>query len=293
MTLTTSKIIKAALEALDEKPEYMRACYKDLSNEDYHAIKSYVSRSVLMDFMRSPHYYFWNHEAIDKPKKEETDAMIFGSAFHTIVLEPLEFWNRYTVEPEKVLLKDVGRTKYEEYKTQCEEIDKSNKIRLPLNTFQKLNDMNSILHMHPKILELLIGGINESSYFWQDENTGTLLKCRPDILHENMIIDLKTCADASPRGFQSAMVAGGYHIQGAMIRDGVRAITGRDITNFICIAIEKTYPYTTGIYIVDEFALEVGQEKYKQALVDLKIAKETNNFPDYGIQTISLPKWAL
>lgn len=292
MTLTAKKIIKAALETLDEEPQMMHGCYPNLENETYHAIKSHISRSMLMDFMRSPHHYFWNHEVNDKPKKEETDAMIFGSAFHTMVLEWPEFWNRYAVEPEKVLLKDVGREKYEYFKSQCEEIEKGNKIRLSADTFKKLNEMKVSLYTNDKISNLLIGGINESSYFWKDEHTGFLLKCRPDILHENMIIDLKTCADASPKGFQSSMIMGGYHIQGAMIRDGVRAITGTDIPNFICIAIEKTYPYTTGIYIIDEYALEIGQEKYKQALLDLKAAKESKDFPDYGIQTIGLPKWA-
>jgi hypothetical protein len=292
MTLTAKKIIETALEVLDQEPQMMHGCYENLENETYHAIKSHISRSMLMDFMRSPYHYFWNHEVKEKVQREETDAMIFGSAFHTIVLEWLEFNNRYAVEPTKVLLKDVGREKYDEYKAQCEELEKTNKIILTADTYKKLHDMKVSLYHNDKISNLLIGGVNESSYFWKDEHSGFLLKCRPDILHENMIIDLKTCADASPRGFQSSMIAGGYHIQGAMIRDGVREITGRDIPNFICIAIEKTYPYATGIYMIDEFALEVGQQKYKQALLDLKAAKESNSFTDYGIQTIGLPKWA-
>ena len=31
----------------------------------------------------------------------------------------------------------------------------------------------------------------EQSFFWQDPATGLLLKARPDILHEDMIVDLK------------------------------------------------------------------------------------------------------
>ena len=133
----------------------------------------------------------------------------------------------------------------------------------------------------------------ENSFFWQDEESGLFLKARPDILHENMIVDLKTCSDASPRAYQAEMVRYGYHVQGAMIRDAVEAIEGRRINNVINICVETKYPYNMGIYLLDEDAIDQGQIKYKQILVAIKNAIEHNSFNDYGIQTIGLPKWAI
>jgi hypothetical protein len=89
------------------------------------------------------------------------------------------------------------------------------------------------------------------------------------------------------------MVDYGYHIQFAMIRDAVEIIEGRRINNCINIVIETKYPYNMAIYIIDEFALDEGQVKYKQLCLDLKNAIAENKWSDFGIQEIGLPKWAL
>lgn len=107
-----------------------------------------------------------------------------------------------------------------------------------------------------------------------------------------MGVDLKTCADASPRGIQNAMVTGGYHIQAAMGREAIRELEGHDIPNWILLCIEKTYPYAIGIYIIDEAALEAGRAKYKQLLVELKECLEKNEWQGYAPQSIGLPQWA-
>lgn len=291
MTITTQKIIETALETLDKKLELVYGC-TDLSNEDYHADKSYISRSAILDFMKSPYTYWAKHLNPDRPKKEPTDAMILGSAFHTLILEPNLFDETYLVKPEAVYLKVVGRKQFDDYKKLLEKYENSNKILLTAETGRTLAFMQNKLLFSPEAVELIKNARIENSFFWQDKDSGLLLKCRPDALHDNIIVDLKTCNDASPRAFQNSMMAGGYHIQGAMIRDGVEAIEGRRINNVINICVETKYPYNMGIYIIDEFALEEGERKYKQICMELKELRETNVYQDYGVQTISLPKWA-
>jgi hypothetical protein len=119
-----------------------------------------------------------------------------------------------------------------------------------------------------------------------------MLKCKPDILHNNMIVDLKTIANASTKYYQRAMIDGGYHIQGAMIREGIKQNTGIDIKNCINVCIEKTYPFAIGIKIIGEDALEAGHMKFKQALLDLKRCIEYNDWESYEIETVELPNWA-
>ncbi len=60
-----------------------------------------------MHFQKSPFHYWNEYKNIARPRKEPTDAMIFGNAFHTYVLEHKEFAKRYAVEPEHHLLKDL------------------------------------------------------------------------------------------------------------------------------------------------------------------------------------------
>jgi exodeoxyribonuclease VIII len=267
--------------------------YPNLSNEDYHADKNSLSRSSLKDFHRNPYYYHAMHLRPDRPAKEPTRDMILGSAFHTMVLEPCKFDYEYVCEPKKVLLKDVGREAYEAYKQQCMLLENSKRIVLSDDEYTNLWNMKNTLDRDKRIESLFAEAEIEKSFFWKDQKSGLMVKARPDILHHNMIIDLKTCADASPSGFQRAMVDGWYHVQGAMIRDAVRKLEGYTINTVINICVEKKYPYCVGIYIIDEEALDYGEAKYKEILMQMKECLETKEFRDYEIQTINLPKWAL
>ena len=268
--------------------------YTDLTNEEYHGHKESISRSAMMDFAKSPFTYWAKHLNPLRPLKEATPQMQLGSAFHALILEPHVFEKEYFIMPERVLLKNVGREAYDEYKKTEEEAKNcKDKVVLSRDDYLVLLEMQSRFQLNKEAVELIRDSRIENSFFWIDKDSELLLKARPDILHENMIVDLKTCADASPKAFQNTMVSGGYHIQGAMIRDAVEATEGRRINHVINICIETKYPYNMAIYIIDEFAIDAGQEKYKQICIDLKNARETNSFNDYGIQTISLPKWAI
>jgi len=265
--------------------------YPTMSSEEYHADKGSISRSSLKDFAKNPYYYWAMHLNPDRPMRPKTDEMIFGSAFHTYILENEKFNDEYAIEPRKVLLKDVGEKEYRAYKNECEALALSGKIVLTAQDLYFLMEMKLALHRDPRAMELIKGAEIEKSFFWEDPESGLIVKSRPDVLHKNMIVDLKTCSDASPRGFQAAMVDGWYHVQFGMIRDAVRKLEDRDIPNCICINVEKKYPFLVSIYPIDEAAIEVGQAKYKQLLVDLKHAIVHNDFPEYAIETISLPSW--
>jgi exodeoxyribonuclease VIII len=272
--------------------------YPNLSNEEYHGHKESISRSALMDFQISPFTYWAKHLNPARPQKDATRQMILGSAFHTLILEEDLFAKNYMSYPPKVLLKDVGREKYDEYKKLCETLESlipnyPNLIILSNDEKQTLFAMQERIEANEQAIELIKDARIEHSYFWIDKDSGLLLKARPDALHANMIVDLKTCNDASPRAIQNAMITGGYHIQGAMIRDAVEAIEGNRINTVINLCVETKYPHNMGIYILDEFAIDEGEKKYKQICLDLKTALETNSFCDYGIQTIGLPKWAM
>lgn len=283
-----------------------------LSSEQYHGDKDSISRTAMMAFKESPYRYWAKYINPDRPPANVTPAMLFGSAFHSVVLEPHLFYDQYVVEPTldklpKVgLLRDLGRPEYErqkyerdvvstQNKTLTEEFEASSegKIIISADDRLKLSEMHGALMAHSQARELIEGAIYEQSYFWRDEHSGLMVKSRPDILHENIIVDLKTMANVAPHVYQREMIAGGYHIQGAIVRDAIRELENRDISTVINVCIEKTYPYSIAIYIIDEFALDAGHAEYKQILLDMKSAKESNEYEDYKPQIIGLPKWAL
>lgn len=265
----------------------MIGIHPNLSNEDYHGHKESYSRSALMEFKKSPYRYWANYLNPDKPTREVTEAMIFGSAFHEFILEHELFYSHYAAIP-----MDIDR-RTKKGKEAYEDFLKEGKQLFTYKQMEQLNSMRNALGKHSKAMQLIEGATYEQSYFWTDPESELIVKARPDILHTNMIVDLKTCADASPRAFQRAMVDGGYHMQGAMIRDAVRTLEGRDISAVINIAIEKIYPFSIGIYIIDEYALDAGEAEYKAILLSLKHAIAYNEFPGYEVQTVSLPAWAL
>lgn len=267
--------------------------YTNLSNQEYHSHKESISRSALMDFDHSPYTYWAKHLNPDRPMREPTPQMEFGTAFHAFMLEPALFQEIYGVIPPKVLLKDVGKELYTQFKSRTEEIENTGKKIITHEDYKRIYSMYSCIRNNSQATELFYNARIENSFFWRDQHSGLLLKSRPDILHENMYVDLKTTSDASPRAYQSEMVKYGYHIQGAMVKDSSWILESKDIKKVINIVVETKYPFNIGIYIIDEFALEEGHMKYKQLLLDLKNSLEKNEFKGYGIQKIGLPKWAL
>lgn len=278
---------------MKELSQMMHGCYPELDNETYHAIKSHVSRSALMDYDKSPYTYWAKHLNPARPLSHSTPQMQLGTAFHTLILEPVLFEATYVRKPEPVLLKDVGSEAYEEYKGVIKALEKSTKTALNASDWDNLMMMQEALNANKKAMDLILDARIENSFFWQDEHSGVLIKARPDILHHNMIVDLKTCSDASPRAYQNEMVKYGYHVQGAMVRDAVEAIENNRIDVVINICVETRYPHNTAIYIIDELAIDEGKSKYKNILLDLRNAIGDNFYPAYGVQTIGLPRWAL
>lgn len=265
--------------------------YPNLSNEEYHNHKESISRSAIMDYLESPYLYWAKHVNPNRPPKESTKAMEFGNAFHSFVLEKHLFFNEYIVEPEKVLLKDVGRHNYDIYKERLAELEKGDRKVISVTEWKLLNSMRDALFCHKEAVQLILGGKVEQSFFWQDKESGLLLKSRPDILHSNMYVDIKTCASASTRAFQRAMAEGGYHIQGAMTQDALWELEQRRIEAVINICIEKDYPHQIGIKVISDRALEIGREKYKSAVVDLSRDIRDNNWKGYEPETVDLPGW--
>tara|TARA_Y100000004_G_C8612795_1_gene285431 strand:- start:164 stop:514 length:351 start_codon:yes stop_codon:yes gene_type:complete len=102
--------------------------------------------------------------------------------------------------------------------------------------------------------------------------------------------DLKTCRDASPRGFKGAINAFNYHMQAALYIDACRALDLR-ADGFKFLAQEKQDPFPYAVYTLSDEALKYAQARNEQALALLLKCKDRDDFKPYnleGIQTVEL-----
>lgn len=293
--------------------------YKDLTSEEYHSDTESISRSAIMTFLDSPHKYWSKYLNPEKRGEIVSKNMELGTAFHALILELKLFEKQYSLEPEllpspkRVLLKNVGRPAYDAYKAEKIKVDFINdkskedfaeysegtKI-LTREDWELLKAMKNALENHSQkdadgnvvtAMDLIKDGIYEQSYFWIDEGSGLLVKSRPDVLHNNMYVDLKTCASASPRAYQRSFLDGGYGLQAAMARDAVRVLEGRELSACINVCVETKWPHEVAIKIIRERALDKAESEYKQALLNIKAARENNYFPSYEVEEVDYPEW--
>lgn len=285
----------------------------NISNEEYHSLNpiTAISRSQIMTFKKSP-LHFW-HQYINphyvKPKP--THSMIFGSALHCYILEEILFKRQFSIKqnreplPKQPLLKEVGRKAYDEARLEIDnikkkydqldclfEINSKNKTIISFEDYEKILMITDQMRKRENEKGLLFGGINEKSIFWIDQESGIICKARPDIFHENMVVDLKTTADASFNSCRNSIYKYGYHIQAAMILDGIKQATGKELDTFVFVFVEKEPPYASGVYILDADSIELGRSDYKRQLLKLKECFNKNEWPSYENSIINLPGYA-
>jgi hypothetical protein len=126
-------------------------------------------------------------------------------------------------------------------------------------------------------LELIKDGYRELSCYTTDIVTGLKIKMRPDSIATNKstITDIKSCVDASFRGFKSNVYSYGYSTTASFYSDFLKR------ENYVFCAIEKTAPHQTALYMLDEEMLEYGRKQYRTGLDLLKWCIDNNYYPDY------------
>lgn len=170
------------------------------------------------------------------------------------------------------------------------------RIVLSEETWDKLMAMREAVYAHPMARKLLEApGVSERSYYWVDERTGILCRCRPDreLTDMRIFLDVKTTDDASPEGFARSITKWRYDVQDPFYRDGYRAVTGHDLKGFVFLAVEKKPPYAVGLYTLAADDVALGRAQYRADLDTYAKCQQSDEWPGYGdkIQTITLPAW--
>jgi hypothetical protein len=259
-----------------------------MTMEEYRAHPA-ISKSGLDLVHRSPAHY-WEEKQNPSPP---TDAMLEGSLFHSFILEPDTFFEKYAVLPEKI----DKRTKEGKETWTNWVIDHPTQMPVEKPTLDKLSAMREVLLNHSRIANILSkGGLVEHCLFWTDPVTGVECKGRPDLIipEAKVIIDLKTTVDARIEPFSRSIWNYRYHVQAPFYMDGYKEVFGEYPEAFLYIPIEKGKPYCCACYHANEEMVAQGRREYRLDLEQYAECLRTDNWPGYPdtIQSVMLPRWA-
>jgi len=253
----------------------------DMPNEEYHSHDEYLSTSQIKILLKKPYLYF-------NPQPQEHKYVFdIGSMIHTLILEPEKFVLDYAVAPKCDKRTAKGKKDWLEFNEKNKD-----KIVIKSEDFDNCIALQKAALSVPEVVSLLKGSVSEMSYFITDKD-GIKKKCKPDSFKVNknskrIILDVKSCEDASPDAFKRDIAKWGYHIQAPHYLDVL------DGDRFVFIAIEKKPPYMTGIYDLPPEDLDLGRDLIKKAIAISK-QPEKYKYPLYNVEskiiTLKLPNW--
>jgi exodeoxyribonuclease VIII len=253
----------------------------DLSNEAYHALKSYVSSSCLRKFPKSGKTFLWSFNT----SEEASEPQEFGTAFHQASLEP-DAWEKLHAVMPKFMCPEKGTVLHansNEYKRQKDIWLEKHKGRTVVTQkrFDEMRWMLDSFRSHPDAVLLMKSGIAERSGFYRDPVTGIPCRIRPDWHNEQLscIVDIKTTAkDISKKAFMRALDKERYDISLAMYAEGTQIITGTPVLDTAIIVVQTVKPYECAVYPLSPRARNLGEMDYHVALSDLAESLKTNKW---------------
>lgn len=240
--------------------------YLGLSNEEYHDDPAVGSSGIKMLIERPRRFWYASAKNPDRPAKKSTKPMKFGTAYHTLILEPEKF----------------------DYKIKFGVDESGIAGTLGEGEYNRLIAMKNQIFSKPRRAALLSEGISEVSFFWRDEQTGIMCKVRWDKFAAAWILDLKTALSITDKALYWAIRDLGYDVSGAMysiaarelkkmIRNGyqmppefsqefVDTFVGFDNQLFAFMIQEKEPPYFTRCPVLTPGVAAVGRNKFRAGL---------------------------
>lgn len=256
---------------------------KDISNDNYHADREYISSSGLKKILRDPEGYYKTYVAEDAPPQEYNPAFAFGSYMHSLILEPDLVAKEYAIFEGAVRR---GK-KWEEFKEEY-------KDRTIITQSQKQQGkfMYNAYMENQQATELIKDGTPEETL--AVELDGVKCKVRCDYRQGNMISDVKTTFYGVSRDeVINTCIKYDYDLSAALYVDAFSKEIGIP-HEFYFIFINKREPMNCEVYKASERFIENGRRKYKKAIELLKEARRTGNYYDEKkIKEIDLPESCL
>lgn len=287
--------------------------YKDISIDDYHKLyTNWFSSTGLRKAKKSLKLF---KMLIDGKLPDEYKVEFdMGNVFELALLQSNEIETKVAFEQEifdeiKKANPDSkmprGTTMYKEW---FEKQKKDNKYIVSPENWGVITEMLASCYADATINKLIKNIQYNVSIFWVDEETGLMLKTRPDIMktsiisgeNKNIVVNLKTTRDASPEAFFKDCANHDYPFQACMEMDGVLSSGLMErVDNYFWLVVEKEPPYSAQLYRFAKEDIEYCKDDYRYTLKTVKMAFDSGIFPSYsqradnkyGVIDVKLPLW--
>lgn len=260
--------------------ERLPGLYENISNDDYHNDKTWLSSSQIKVALQSA--LSFKYFVLDgKGQKHTSDSKNFGSVAHKLILEHDDFYNEYYVADFTGL--DL-RTKEGKAAKMAHEMAAEGRIVISKDDFDKASLCRDSVMSHPDAKRLLeMPGVSEASVYVvldhalpSGEIVPFKVRVRPDRLaHGHAILDLKTTRDPSKNSFSRDALADwgyGYDVSAALYVRALAKLTG-EILPFIFIAVRNDHPFETGVYKMKEETLTRANARLDRCLNTIIMAE--------------------
>jgi hypothetical protein len=235
-----------------------------------------------------------------KPFKE-TDAIIFGKIYHTLVLEPEKFAERFFFMPEepafprkneKMGIPAVAEQR-EKWKQEIEETNQG-KTAIKQEVFDQAKAMLQELFKHPLATALLTSDGNEYEQRYDFEVNKQKYKTFLDLVNieKGFIVDLKTIASASTDKIEKSIKDYMYYLQDFLYCSAATAKHKKPFV-FHFIFQETVPPYDVQVINLNDAWQELAYERWHEALKKWEVfkadPKRTYTGRCAGITTLKCP----
>lgn len=230
-----------------------------------------------------------------------TDAMLFGTLYHSFLLEPGEFRKQAAILDAVMMArlydealatgsKAKGFSKQlATYKNWRDGIERAGMTVVDERTAAKMEDMRVMLWLNDEIRDELTecNKTEVSVYFGLPVRAGdkdgpkVQCKARIDALAPGVVLDLKTCRSAHPLEFARQIPRLGYDTQAAWYMIAAKAV-GLDVSRFGFVAQEVTYPYLGALHWMPADWLTYAKKEVRRIYFQFAAHLESGKFPGYG-----------
>jgi len=194
---------------------------------------------------------------------EQTAPMMKGVALHDFVEHKFagrDFENFYTYTPTVDKRTKAGKEILDQFMRENSHL----KI-LSEADYKDVVEMGNAILSNPDFWKFLKNADVEEVILWNHEGIKSKARLDYSKKKEHVITDLKTCQDASIRGFRSSALRYLYHLQAQWYRIGYRAVHGT-LPTFIFAAVENHPPYNTALYSLSDELLDQAQDMINRSI---------------------------
>lgn len=269
--------------------------YENLPEAVYHDQWDACNATRLKNLKRTPAYC--KHE-MDNPSPP-TPSLIFGRAFHCLVLQPDLFDAQFAQNPPCPAGQNPkgwpNTKKCKELKAQIEFSGRTILTDVQWDSCHRMHE--SLMGSPSKALDMLMAAsAAEVSYVADDPVTGVRCKARTDLEIESagIVADLKMTASASRSSFSLSIEKFGYDLRHAFYEDLLNEARPGVFDHHVLLAVEGSPPFEKRVFELVPSAVEKGRREKIRLMALYAQCEASGVWPGYEdkVEAIDVPEWS-